>query len=357
MVVSAVLAAGAADEVEAVQQALVQPWEAEDDVIVRMGPRFLTMEGLHEAVRPDARAFDLIGDSRAKGRAASVLTWSGVGAGVVGLGLGALTVAMVQGAGVLTPLTLGLLLTAGVAALVAIPLLIASVVLQAQAAVQFNRGVTEWNGAAFARAQGPGTPFVRAAQAAWFGLCEENVARACIGSKPVESDEQVAASFAASSPENAEVFRSGSRRLALGMGLTVSGLVLEGASIALLVLLSPPLSLAVSLPVLVAGFVMALIGAYQTHQAGRALQQSLAEYNFSVMSDALRAARKADAERALVDSPAAAPQEAPPEVSPEPPPEAPTAPPPPPPVGPTRQPLRPQTHLDGPLPGLLLATF
>jgi hypothetical protein len=139
------------------------------------------------------------------------------------------------------------------------------------------------------------------------------------------------------------------------MVLTGLGLGLEIAAFPLLFLLAPPLNLALSIPAVVVGLGLVVLGTWLGRTGGRGVQEAIGDYNFAVVNDALKAARAAETPAPAPEPPAESPA-APHELQPTPP-AVPTPPPAPPPTGPTRQPLRPRTVLDGPTPSLVLATF
>lgn len=356
LVVSLTLGAGAAEDVEALQRELVQPYDDENDVVATMGPRSLTREGLRDAVRADPHSFELLDRSVTRLTTGRRLGWVGVGSMALGAGVFAIAMAVAGAAGVVTPVALGLFVAAGVLAVGALALAMTNLVLSIQGQEDFVSGVIAWNRFVFARSSAAGSPFVRAVEEQWLGLCEKDGLALCVGTRGLGSNDELAELLRSRSVENAERLQQGLKDVTSGLVLAIAGFSLEVAAIPFMLFLAPPLNLALAIPALAVGLGLVLGGSYLLREGGREVQRAIAAHNFSVVNDALKAARATDGPAPAVQPPTETPPPTPPDV-PAPPSEPPTPPPAPPPTGPTRQPLRPRTVLDGPLPALVLATF
>ncbi|MCC6336757.1 MAG: hypothetical protein IT380_22545 [Myxococcales bacterium] len=353
LLVSLVLS-GAAQDVEALQRGLTQPWDGEDDVVVSMGSRLLTREGLRDAVRIDPTSFGLLDQSVTRHTTARRLGWGGLGATALAVGVFSLGAAAVVSAGVLTPLAVGLFVASGVLVAGALGLAVTALVFTFQAQGDFTSGVRAWNEFLFAQGSEASAPFVRAVQQQWLGLCADEWTL-CVGPRRLDSNAELVELLRSRSEENAARLQQALADVTTGMVLAGLGIGLEIAALPLLLLLAPPLNLALAIPAMVVGLGIGLLGSWLARTGGRGVQEAIGDYNFAVVNDALKAARAAEAPAPASELPAEPPL-APQDVQPAPP-AVPTPPPAPPPTGPTRQPLRPRTSLDGPTPSLVLATF
>lgn len=334
-----VLGAGAVADVERASSQLVRLLERDDGVAAAMGPRLLTEDELLAVFRPDDAAHALFDSSI---RHADALPWLVGGAGMVfGLGVGtALLIA--AGAPWVVPL-----LVVGVAALgIGVALLVAGAVVAWRTGVLRGRAVEAWNRRVWGATWGAGAAALERARSQWLDACpERQPATTCLGGAPLEHDEAVAAALEERSPAAAAAFREATERRTLGRVATGLGVSVMGLSLVTVLFLagSPP-GLLLGASLLVVGAAVALYGAVASSQANRNALEAVAAYDAAVMQNAERSARIDDAGDAA-PTPSPAPTGTPAEPS-EPPLPL-----------PSREPLRPHTSLDGPLPGLTLAVF
>lgn len=329
-----VLGAGAVEDVEQASSQLVRVVQRDEGIVAAMGPRLLTEAELLEAFRPDDTARELLESAVSRGAA---VRWGGAsGVVAVGVGLGAF-IALSVGATAVVPL----LVTGGVALALGVVLTITAGILGWQESRARLHGIFAWNRSVWERRWGSGSSMLAEARSRWVGPCPENESSTfCLGTTPVESDEQMLAAMEASAPAAALAFRDAASR-------ALTGVVLSGIGLGLLVGSFVPILAIGTLPALVVGVVMlcvsaatSFLGWFGLDRAGRDMFDAIAAYDDAVLHAAAKAAREHD-ERASEP-----PAEAPPAAAPPAEPAEPSSPPPPPSA---RQPLRPQTSLDGPL--------